>query len=268
MDWQSLRRQRLAKAASSHEQSPPQGRLESLSLRLTELWRRFAAGSLVEKSVVVGGILLVVITVPVAIAVLASSGGGSAAGVAATSTPADIYVIDGAPTLDRPATPTLEPLPTPTARPTGEPTDSASGNRADCDEIAGTAYQSDVERLWYIENCLGGEDDDPTITNPPGSGSQPPTQPPTSAPPPTSGPAPSPTPSGPSNSTIIGYAVDWLAQDSPGYQVVSGSCTVSVVTSSQWLVSCSTRPPGCTGSACLVTASVCVAAPTYTVWRC
>jgi hypothetical protein len=50
--------------------------------------------------------------------------------------------------------PTVAPAPTRAPEPTVEPT--AEPNRANCNQIRGTDYQSGTEREWYLANCSGG----------------------------------------------------------------------------------------------------------------
>ena len=76
---------------------------------------------------------------------LATSGGGN-------QTPELAVAPTVAPSLDNidaPPTASLTPRPTSTAVPTVAPP-----NRADCDAIQGTEYQSPEEREWYLANCL------------------------------------------------------------------------------------------------------------------
>lgn len=277
MDWQTLRRQRLAKATSSHEQAQRKGLLASLSLRASGIWASFSASSLWEKGVIVTGLVVLAVMIPVAYFALFAGGGGAEAGgqpsepsqvvTGPTATEAAIYVIATA--IDKP-TATQEPTaaaPTPTTKPTAKPT--APVNRRDCGEIAGTPYQSSAERDWFLANCYEA----PVVVGPP-SGGAPPTattaHPSTAVPPP---PAPTATPTSssfPSDAALAYHAVDWIVQNTPGIEVLTATCTVTQVSGSQWVVSCTTRPAGCTGGACLDTdtATVCVTSPTFTVWRC
>lgn len=77
---------------------------------------------------------------------LGTSGGGNDAKKAAAPT--------GASTLQA-AAPSATATRAPTQVPTPAVTATAQPNRADCNRIRGTAYQSDAERDWFNKNCTG-----------------------------------------------------------------------------------------------------------------
>ncbi len=54
------------------------------------------------------------------------------------------------------AAPTAGSTSTPGSSPTAVVTPTALANRANCQAIQGSAYQSDAERDWYVQNCRGG----------------------------------------------------------------------------------------------------------------
>ena len=88
--------------------------------------------------------------VTVAITLATSGGGNNDKPLAVNPTVApSLNNLDTAPT----ASPTAKALASPTA--TVEPTVEAP-NRADCDAIRGTDYESPEERTWFLANCLGG----------------------------------------------------------------------------------------------------------------
>lgn len=87
--------------------------------------------------------------------VIDDGGSGGSARVAATATsPVSLTVVPLA---------TSTPLPTPTATPVP--------HRRDCAAIAGTEYQSEAERQWFLANCTGSVTSTPvpTATRPAGT---------------------------------------------------------------------------------------------------
>ena len=241
MDWRSVRREKLARAVRESIPLEPERERSDAVRRLHELWERFWAFSLWERSVIIGGCVLAAIAAPVAVVALMGGGGGgqpavagprptqSAAAATATDTPVPQQTVVNVFIRDTP-TPTVPP------------------DRTNCDEIRGTAYRSDYEREWFILNC--GE---PTFVP-----DQPPGPPgPPGPPPPVQQPSPTPVPEF-TSADAIARAVSWLRSESPTHYTVSaGSCS-AISVAGHWVVTCNGSLQGCTGSACLVTVSVCV----------
>ncbi len=74
--------------------------------------------------------------------------------------------------------PTEPPAPTATTMPPTPISPTATQpppvtNRRDCGAISGTAYRSEEERLWYLDNCTAPP---PTVPPPPADDPQPPPQ--------------------------------------------------------------------------------------------
>lgn len=164
------------------------GWLNEIKLRLSHAWGRFGALSVWEKSVIAGASLLIVMAVPAVIFAFSSRGGSDDSSVTAPRS-----------TAERNTTPF--PTATPYPRNNATPRPIAVGgsppvpsppalspepiNRQDCGAIKGTPYQSEEERLWYLNNHCGDvEEDGGSVTEPPTEPpAQPPTEPPTQPPP-------------------------------------------------------------------------------------
>jgi LPXTG-site transpeptidase (sortase) family protein len=84
--------------------------------------------------------------------VLALRGGAGSSASTAVTTPEPTPVLAVATTAPVALAATHAPTAAPTAVPTATPVPLA--DRADCAEIAGTAYYSAAERSWYLENCV------------------------------------------------------------------------------------------------------------------
>ncbi|MBI4570324.1 MAG: hypothetical protein HY723_00095 [Chloroflexi bacterium] len=225
MDWNELRRNKLAKARFGNEAPPPDKRRPATDWAI-EIRERFTALQLWEQAAITAVGFLLVFAVPLIIFAVTRGGGGSdeAANSAPIVPPVQIAESTSTPTatfVQLRTTPTpLQSLPT------------VEANREDCAAILGTPYQSEAERLWFIANCAV-----PAEQPAPGDGVPPPQ--PTLAPP----PAPTPTPvQGLTASQAISRAVDWLA--SQGIGIDAGSCGASS-SGSTWTVSCESNTTVC-----------------------
>jgi hypothetical protein len=198
--------------------------------------------------VVLAGCVLGAIAAPIAIVAIMSGGGGGDGG-GKRDVPAVIN-LPGATSVQLPPTETRPP-----AQPTSTPRPTKAAIRTDCDEIRGTAYRSDEEREWFVDNC------DVTSVDPPDSSepTQPPNQPPPSQPPaqPTEPPPPTEPPSL-TASDAISIAASSLAS-SGQYNVSPGACSAASF-GGNWIVTCNATLAGCPGSnpACRETLSTCV----------
>jgi hypothetical protein len=230
LDWSELRKSKLGKPGLRDLAPDPLRRQDRLGARVGELWGRFTAFSLWEQGAVLGVIILALAIVPIVIFTL-TRGGSAETTADGPEVPAFLLLPTATP---RPPEPTETRLPTITPRPTSTHTPEVV-NREDCDAIAGTPYQSDEERLWYLDNCP----DTPTDEPPPGGGS-PPTQPPPPPPTPTSG-------SGMTPSEAISRTVSWLG--SQGISVSASGCSAAQG-GGQWVVTCASGGGG-TVSVCL-----------------
>ncbi len=247
MDWRTIRRSKLARAAEEGvDYTAPETRGHAAFARFGDAWERFWAFSPLERGMVLAGCVLAAIAAPIAIVALLSSGGGG--GGARRNVPAVIN-LPGATSVQLPATATPPPaISTPTPRPTTQP------DRQNCDEIAGTEYRSETEREWYIINCS------PSVEAPPADngGSPPPDEP--SQPSPSEQPSPPPQNTGLTSSQAIAIGADWMRSNTHGqYQINSGSCTAASF-GSKWVVSCNATLAGCgnASAGCSTTLSACV----------
>ena len=197
--------------------------------RFSRSWNRVGVSSVWEKGLIAAIAIALVMAVPAAIFAFSSGGGDDAppAAVVSSRTP----VVSEFPTATpRTEGPTPKPIAIGGSRPTSTP--QPISNRANCDAIEGTAYQSSVERDWYVDNC---NEEEPTPTaqpaggNPPPPPAQPPTQPP--PPPPTQPPPPD-----------QGLTADQAAALGAQFLGVSASSCSASPASSYWRVTCgSTR---------------------------
>ncbi|OGO51272.1 MAG: hypothetical protein A2148_00260 [Chloroflexi bacterium RBG_16_68_14] len=261
MDWQTLRREKLARAASDTRQGKEGARWRVLGERAIDLWMRFWAFSWLEKGLALGGAALVLILIPVALFALASGNGNAGdqpSGVLLRATAT-------APRARPTATAALVVAPSATRTTVApSPTLEAASVRTDCGEIRGTAYASEAERLWFLANCL---DLTPAAQAQATVG---PSLPPASSPATPVGPAPSPTPSAAlSAEEVIDLAVWAMSGDVPlGYTVSAESCSASQTANSQWTVSCQAVLPGCQSLDCRITLTVCIIEEPLTIWSC
>ena len=124
-------------------------------------------------------------------------------------------------------------------------------NRADCQAIYETAYESESERIWFLANCLEPEPVVAFLAAPELSGAV--SQPATTT---VSGPAEGP--AGVSAGEAIASSIDWITNEQDAvYDVASESCSASEV-GDLWLVSCETSLTGCGDEICTTWVSVCV----------
>jgi len=126
-------------------------------------------------------------------------------------------------------------------------TEAAEPNRANCEAIYQTAYESESERIWFLANCVEPEPVVAFLAAPELSGAV--SQPVTTT---VSGPA------GVSAREAIASSIDWITnQQDAAYDVASESCSASEV-GELWLVSCEESLAGCGGEICTSWISVCV----------
>jgi hypothetical protein len=219
-------RQKLSKVVFDQlreRQQENRGWQYEAKLRLSHAWGRFGALSVWEKSIIAGASLLFVMAVPAVIVAFSSGGGSDDSSVTAPRS-----------TVDRSSTPfpTATPYPRTNATPRpiavggpppvppAPPPSSEPINRQDCDAIKGTPYQSEEERIWYLNNhCDDVQEDGGSPTEPP---PQPPTQPPATQPPPPD--------QGLTASQAISLGAQFLGAS-------SGSCSASD-NGTYWRVSC------------------------------
>ncbi len=245
MEKGDFRREKLAELSFDQLPRRPDTGLRGFAHRLHHRWFRFMASAGWEKAFFAFACLVAAVVALIGIVALATRGGNadhpsgpsaslpegtttSVSGVKATSTAIMINV---------PVIPTR--LPTSTEVP------DEGANRADCDAIRGTPYESDAERDWYAENC-GSARGTPTRS----SGPTPPPGP-TQPPPPT-------VPQGVSAGEAISLAVDWMTTSAPkSYTVDPGTCS-AVYLGDHWVVSCTAQLSGCQNEACERPLQVCV----------
>jgi hypothetical protein len=282
MDWNRLRRDKLAKAASDSAHQGQNRRRRVLVERMVDQWRRVWALSLWEKGILVAGGTLVVILAPVAVIALTGSSGDrqvalSRALPSATALAREVRPNSTAvPIVIEPTAISVVAEPTDIPGEVGSsPTPEPLPDRRDCAEIRGTAYRSSAEREWFLAHCL-----EPTLVDagPPAEAPVAPSQPdtdPDGAPIPPPAPPESPDPSPPpstllSSAEVIALGIDFLSNEAPsGYSVSEGSCSASRTASLQWVVSCQAELEGCQGpAACQLTLSVCIIEEPLTVWSC
>ncbi len=126
-------------------------------------------------------------------------------------------------------------------------TEVAEPNRASCEAIYKTEYESESERIWFLANCVEPEPVVAFLAAPELSGAV--SQPATTT---VSGPAEM------SASTAIASSIDWISnQRDAAYDVASDSCSASEV-GELWLVSCERSLTGCGAEICTSWISVCV----------
>lgn len=240
MDWKTLREEKLAKTASYRPTDARVGALWQAIDRIGDTWERFMVLSWWEKGLIIGAsVLFVVLTPMAAFAFIGGDGDKGQAALFPTTTPVAIIAdFTPTPTITPQATSTPKAVPpTPSPRPP---------NREDCDEILGTAYQSDDERDWFIANCDEPPPVDTATPVPPPPVFQQPTD--------TPEPAPSIT-----ASQARALAAVWIGSN-PAFgelTVSAGSCNAQA-SGDGWRVSCTGTTTGCEGAACDITVRVCV----------
>jgi len=259
MDWKTLRKDKLAKAASYRPPEEPQrNSLWGAVDRVGELWARFMTPSWWEKGMVIGTAVLLAVLAPMAVFAIAGGDDDGASAVVATST--DVPAVIGGAGTDTP-----EPTSTPKAVPnTRTPTTTPEPNREDCDEIQGTAYQSETEEEWFLDNCGDEEPDDADEPNQPDPQDDEPDAPPAPPARPTNTPRPRPTNTPvPQPSISAGQAASLAAgwiNSNPAYaelDIAPSSCSPQQ-DGTGWRVACTGTTSGCVGSACRITIWVCV----------
>ena len=245
MDWKTLRREKLAKAAAYQPAERREGVWWGALDRAGDWWERFISLSWWEKGMVIGtGVLLAVLT---PMAAFALAGGDDSPTALILSSPTAVVVADDGPS------PTPSPRPTSTPKPvpnTPTNTDTPVPNREDCDEIRGTAYASPEEQRWFLDNCELEPAPPPDQVPPPNNTPTPVPQQPTNT--------PQPEPSI-SSSQAASLAAGWI-RNNPTYSeldVSSASCSPHA-SGSGWRVACTGTTSGCVGPACELTVWVCV----------
>ena len=244
MDWKTLRRDKLAKAASYKPVDPRDGFWWGAIDRVGDRWARFMVLAWWEKGMVIGTGVLIAVLAPMAVFALSGGDGTSPVVPIPTSTTAPI-VVDLGPSATPSPQPSSTPKPVPNT-PTSTPTEPA--NREDCDEIRATDYRSPEERRWFLDNC--DLEPEPTDTPVPA-----PQQPPVPQQP-TDTPQPEPSISA---SQAASLAAGWI-RGNPAFgelTVSTGAC-IPLASGDGWRVGCTGTTNGCVGLACEVTVWVCV----------
>lgn len=125
--------------------------------------------------------------------------------------------------------------------------EAAEPNRASCEAIDETLYESVSERIWFLANCVEPEPVVAFLAAPELSGVV--AQPAATV---VSGPAEV------SADEAIASSIDWITnQQDAAYDVASESCSASEV-GELWLVSCERSLTGCVDEICMSWISVCV----------
>ena len=124
-------------------------------------------------------------------------------------------------------------------------------NRANCEAIYATAYESESERIWFLANCVEPEPVVAFLAAPELSGA-------VSQPVATTLSGPAEVSAGLSAGDVIASSIDWITnQQDAAYDVRSESCSASEV-GELWLVSCERSLTGCADEICTSWISVCV----------
>ena len=99
-------------------------------------------------------VLAIAVVMVVAVSFYALLSGGAGEALTRTLVESDRPRLSAATSTPAPIEPRLPPFVT--ATPVQERLEpvSTEENRADCGAIRGTAYRSDQERSWYLENCV------------------------------------------------------------------------------------------------------------------
>lgn len=249
MDWKSLRRDKLAKAASFEPARQREGVWWEVLYRLGDRWDRFLSLLWWEKSLVIGtGVLLAVLT---PFAAFALAGGDDSTPALIATSPTTAIVAGAGPA----ATPSPRPSSTPKPVPnTTTPTETPRPIRENCDVLRAADDGSAEELLWFVDNC-DLETDTPIPTEPPTNGGAGPNNPPTPVPP-TSTPQPEPSIS-PSQAASL--AAGWIRSNAvyAELDINASSCTPQA-SGSGWRVACVGTTSGCTGATCELTIWICV----------
>ena len=125
--------------------------------------------------------------------------------------------------------------------------ETAEPNRANCEAIDETVYQSASERIWFLANCVEPEPVVAFLAAPELSGVV--AQPAATV---VSGSAEV------SADEAIASSIDWITnQQDAAYDVASESCSATEV-GELWLVSCERSLTGCVDEICMSWISVCV----------
>ncbi len=249
MDWKTLRRDRLAKAASFKPAERREGVWWNALDRAGDWWFRFMSLSWWEKGMVIGtGVLLAVLT---PMAAFALAGGDDSQTALIPTSPTSAVIVDAGPI----ATPSPRPSSTPKAVPyTPTTTSTPVPIREDCDELRGADNGSPEEQLWFVANCEPALEPTP---EPPPDQDPAPYVPPLPVPQqPTDTPQPEPSIS---RSQAVSLAATWI-WNNPTYselEVSAGSC-IPQASGSGWRVGCTGTTSGCVGVACELTIWVCV----------
>jgi hypothetical protein len=247
MEWRKIRREKLAKSVEI-EKAEAERKQPRSSKSIYERWERFTSSTDMVRLGIIGGVIIL----PILGWVLFTMVSGGSANDEDPGVVADTY-----PTAVRTpgtATPAATPTTIPTERPTPRPGDTPEPNRQDCDEIAGSSYQSDAEREWFTANCGAlaavpppeppasephEEDEEAEPPSPPPS--RPPTPRPPNRPPPPPPPPPPPTqqPSGPqwTSGRASNAAKNWIVNVAH-LADWAGPCSASW-SSNRWMVNCS-----------------------------
>ena len=238
MDWKTLREEKLAKTASYRPTKFREGVWWRAAERISDIRARFMVLSWWEKGMVIGAGALVAVLTPMAAFALMGGDEGQPA-LFPTATPIAIIADSGPPpTITPQATSTAKAVPpTPTPKPP---------NREDCDEIKGTAYQSDDEQDWFNSNCDDEPEPDDTAT---------PVQPPVEQQP-TDTPQPEPSISASQAETM---AASWIRSNLAFSELTVSTAGCNALPSGNgWLVGCTGTTPGCQAATCDTLIWVCI----------
>ena len=164
MDWKTLRRDRLAKAALYNPSARRDGVWWGALDRAADWWGRFTSLSWWEKGMVIGtGVLFAVLT---PMAAFALAGGDGSQPALAPPPPTSAIVAEAGPSATPSPRPTITPKPVPN---TATPTTTPELIRQDCDELRAANDGSPEEQRWFLENCELEADPTP-VQKPPASG--------------------------------------------------------------------------------------------------
>ncbi|MCH7579174.1 MAG: hypothetical protein IIC91_06415 [Chloroflexi bacterium] len=247
MDWKTLRREKLAKAAAFKPAERRGGVWWNALDRAGDWWYRFTSLSWWEKSMVIGtGVLLAVLT---PMAAFALAGGNDNPAALVPSSPTAAIVVDAGPSATPSPRPSITPKPVPN---TPTPTSIPEPIREDCDELRGANDGSPEEQFWFLNNCELEPGPEPEPDQEPE-----PNDPPTPVPQrPTNTPQPEPSISA---SQAAALAAGWI-RSNPAFSelTVSTDSCIPQASGSGWRVGCTGTTNGCVGVACELTIWVCV----------
>lgn len=249
MDWKSLRRDRLEKAASFEPAKRRAGLLWVTLDRVGDRWERFISLSLWEKSLIIGtGVLLAILT---PFAAFAIAGGDDSSPALIATSPTTAIVVDAEPSATPSPRPSSTPKPVPS---TATPIETPRPIRENCDVLLAADDGSAEELLWFVDNC-DLETDTPIPTETPTNDGPGPSNPPTPVPP-TSTPQPEPSIS---LSQAASLAAGWIRSNAAYAELnLSASSCTPQASGSGWRVACVGTTSGCAGAACELTIWVCV----------